>query len=47
MILLRTGGYHKARAEFEAYLEAVPGANDRETVERRIVQACQLAAQLN
>jgi regulator of sirC expression with transglutaminase-like and TPR domain len=47
LILLRTGGYHKAIREFEAYLEAVPGADDRESVERRIEQARQLAAQLN
>ena len=47
LILLRTGGYHKAIREFEAYLEAVPGAGDRESVERRIEQGRQLAAQLN
>jgi regulator of sirC expression with transglutaminase-like and TPR domain len=47
LLLLKTGGYHKARAELEAYLNAVPGADDRELVERRIEQARQLAVQLN
>jgi regulator of sirC expression with transglutaminase-like and TPR domain len=47
LLLLKLGWYHRARAEFEAYLEAVPAADDRESVERRIEQARQLAAQLN
>ena len=47
LLLLKLGWYHRARAEFEAYLEAVPTADDRESVERRIEQARQLAAQLN
>jgi regulator of sirC expression with transglutaminase-like and TPR domain len=47
LLLLRLGWYHRARAELEAYLGAVPAADDREAVERRIEQAQQLAAQLN
>jgi len=47
LLLLKTGAYHRAGAELESYLEAVPGADDRESVERRIEQARQLAAQLN
>jgi regulator of sirC expression with transglutaminase-like and TPR domain len=47
LLLLKTGAYHRAAAELEAYLVAVPGADDRESVERRIEQARQLAAQLN
>ena len=47
LLLLKTGGYHHALSEFEAYLAAVPGADDRESVERRVEQARQLALRLN
>jgi regulator of sirC expression with transglutaminase-like and TPR domain len=47
LLLLKTGSYHRARVELEGYLAAVPGADDRESVERRIEQARQLAMQLN
>lgn len=47
LLLMKLGWYHRAQAELETYLEAVPRADDRELVERRIEQARQLAAQLN
>lgn len=47
LLMLKLGWYHRARADFESYLEAVPHADDRESVERRLEQARQLGAQLN
>jgi len=47
LLELKLGWYHHARADFEAYLEAAPHADDRESVERRVEQARQLATQLN
>jgi len=47
LLEMKLGWYHHARADLEAYLAAAPHADDRESVERRVEQARQLAAQLN
>lgn len=47
LLLLRQGDYHRAHADLESYLAAVPHADDRERIERRIEQARALGFRMN
>jgi regulator of sirC expression with transglutaminase-like and TPR domain len=47
LLFMQLGWYHRARADFESYLAAVPGAADRDQVELRLAQARALGSLLN
>jgi regulator of sirC expression with transglutaminase-like and TPR domain len=47
LLAMKLGWYHRAKADLEQYVEAVPHASDREVIERRIEEARELGARLN